>query len=362
MTGQIRTFTRTFYPTSSQQSVGEAFVTFIQYFDNHPSFQRIASNFGISGQGFGNTFLFSGSVGEEAFAIYRAVSSSIQYDVSFYWSYNFYSLNRWTDPSINYGLGMQLAWHSSSQPWSGTSTNTGADVFTTNNKPWKSGSVVLPRINGSGGATVTNKNGVLKIIDSSLTTNNLWQLTIIGDDDTTHAFFQNASENGQGSAQKFITFGKYTPYTSSYTLPLVAYSVETFDSTTAIGSTSDGDVSSTANGGLSYTTSSDCRSFKINFPIYAPERTPRVATNLLNETNKRAYIYPVSLTTYEAGHYNLVGVLSGVYVSSQNAFGNIQDVSRSFVTIKMPSLNINNLCIVLPFSGSADFFLRGAFE
>lgn len=362
MTGQIRTWTRNFTSTGSQQSVMESFVTFVEYFNSHPNFQQIASNYGTGGQGFGNSYLFSGSCGEQAFAVYRAVSSSIIYDIAFTWSYNnTYTPTRWTDPSVNYGLGMQLAWHSSSQAWSGTTGNTGSDVFFTNNRPWKSGSIVFPRVNGSGGATATNKNGVLKIVDAELS-NNLWQITIIGDDDTTHAFFQNAQESQQGTADKLFSFGKYIPFTSSYTLPLMVMSYENFDNTATIGSTSDGNMTSTRNGGLSYTSASDCRSFRINFPIYAPERTPRIAKLILNEENTRAYIYPIVLTSFETSHYNMVGILSGVYVTATNVFGNIQDVSRSFVGVKMPNGNINNLSLILPFTGSTDFFLKGTFE
>lgn len=362
MAGQIRTLTRIFEAESSPGGNQEVHTTICQYFDNHPGFQRIASNFGTSGQGFKSSKYFSGSSGENAWAVYRAASGSIKYDVSFVWSWNEnYTVNTWT-AGTPYGVGMSLAWHSSSASWNGTTGNLGSDTFLTSSKPWKASSVVFPRTNETGGAFATNKNCVAKIVDSTLQTG-LWQMTMIGDDDFTYGFLQSADLALVGDARLFFCFGKYTPLTSSYNLPLVVFTSYTIAPQVTTGDTSLSENGGLQNGGISYTTVSGVRSFQLNYPLKAGRRAPRPARDLYgNSENRLAYIYPVTLYSYETSHYHQLGTIPGFYACAGNAFGNIQDVSRSYLSLKIENPTGNNCSFVLPFTGSSDFFLRGTFE
>lgn len=359
MAGPLRTITRIFEPTSFPNGNRELHSIFVSYFDGHPGFQRIASNYGTSGTGLSGSFVFSGSSGENAWVVYRAVSSSIPYDIAFVWSYyDVYASNTWTE-STNYGFGFSMAWHPSLQAWSGSVNNNGLDTFFTADKPWKSGSIVFPRANGSGGTYVTNKNCVLKPYGDSIENDQIWQLTIIGDNDATFAFLQNSDQNLIGDARYFFAFGQYTPLSSSFNLPLFCLSFEDLNKNNDIGSTANGQVAYNANGGISYSTTSDVRTFRVEYPQYASRKAPRPAASLFPIGNNITYKFPINLISWESGHYHHVGILSGCFVVPANAFGNLQDISRSYVSLK-PKMT-GNVCLLLPFSGSADFFLKGSF-
>lgn len=362
MPGPIRTLTRTFHPASTTECHAEVFATYAQYFDTHPGFSRIACKYGTDGGGRRGPLFFSGSTGEQAFAIYRTVSSSIPYDISICWSYNTnYTANTWTG-AATYGFGIMMAYHSSSAAWSGSINDNGNDAFFTNSRPWKTGSIVLPRGNSTGGTWATNMNAPFKPI-GSLNPDQLWQLTIIGDNETTYAFMQTADEAIIGDSKIFTMFGTYTPLTSAYTLPLVMYGCNTVIPDSDFGSTTD-DTISTPGGGITYLAVSGSKIGRLSFVKYAPRRPPRPAQLIYSDigSNQHSYKFPIILRTYETGHYHQVGVLSGVYAVAASAFGNIQDVSRSMVTMKIANATSNNLAFALPFSGSTDFFLRGTFE
>lgn len=359
MAGPLRTLTRIFEPTTLIEGNRELHATFISYFDSHPGFQRIASNFGTSGTGLSGSFVFTGSSGENAWAIYRTLSSSIPYDIAFVWAYNNpYVTNTWID-GTNWGFGFAMAWHSSSQAWSGSVNNNGSDAFFTASRPWKTGSIVFPRANGPGGTYQTNQNCVMKPFAASITNNNVWQLTIVGDNDNTHAFLQNADESLLGDAKYFFAFGQYLPITSSMNLPLFCFAFNILNEANDIGSTTSGEVGN-QNGGLSYTTSSNVRTFRMNYPENSPRKAPRPAPAFFGNGNSRAYRFPINLMAWEDAHYQTVGVFSGCFVAGANAFGNIQDVSRSYVSFKPNTTS--KVCFLLSYSGSTDFFLRGAFE
>lgn len=365
MPGPIRTLTRAFQPVDVNQGHAEVFSTFVQYFDSHPGFDRIASKYGTNGGGLKAPLFFSGSSGEQAFAIYRAMSSSITYDLSFVWSYNNnYSANTWTGAQT-YGFGVMMAFHSSSAAWSGSVNNNGSDAFFTNSKPWKAGSVVFPRGNNSGGTWATNMNAPLKAISSGIQYDELWQMTIIGDNETTYAFLQTADQAVIGDARHLMLFGTYLPLTSAYNLPLVMLAASAMDPTADFGSTTDDGLASNQNGAISYVSGTGSKICRISFLQNAARRPPRPAEIIYSSIggNTHAYKFPVVLRSYEASHYHQLGVLSGVFAVAASAFGNIQDVSRSMVTMKINNaVNSRNLSFAFPFSGSTDFFLRGTFE
>lgn len=363
MAGQIRTLTRVVQPTTNDDGAREIFATIVQYFNEHPNFQRIASKYGTNGTGLGSALLFSGSSGEQAFAVFRTLSSSVTYDVSVCWSWTTnYTVGTWTGTQT-YGAGLMLAFHSSSAAWSGSVNNNGNDAFFTSSKPWKAGSIVFPRGNSTGGTWATNMNAPLKMGD--LTVNQLWQLTVLGDDETTYMFAQSADASLIGDARHFWAFGKYAPLTSSYNLPLFMLGAYTLDPIFDIGNPTNETIASYQNGGIAYVSGTGTKTFRLSYLLNAPRRAPRPAEILYGSigNNYRSYGFPVQLSSYESGHYHQLGILSGVYVVGASAFGNLQDVSRSLVTFKIENnSNSRNISLALPFSGSIDFFLRGAFE
>lgn len=362
MPGPLRTFSNVFQPANSADYNRELHAGVVKYFDAHSGFQRIASNYGVttgvSGSGLSGSFAYISASAENTFVVYRTVSSSVPYDMAFVWSYNNnYATNTWT-AQTTFGIGMSMAYHPSGA-WSGSVGNTGTDTFFSASTPWRSGSFVMPRANVTGGTTPTTKNSLLKIMPSAAPTG-LFQFYILGDNETTYMWLQGADSSLIGDVNCFTAFGTYQPLTASYNLPLFGFSCVNLPASTLMGQTLAIDPGSPAPGGMSYTTASDFRSFKIDYPIYAAKRAPRPAPSLL-AANSKAYGFPLSLSTFEAGHYHNVGILSGVYAVAGNAFGNIQDVSRSFVSIKITNAP-QNVSFLLPFSGSTDFFLKGTFE
>jgi len=362
MPGPIRTFSNTFLveTLSTDQNIDrEVFSSINSYFERHPGFTRIASNFGTSGTGLSGSFAYVSRSGENAWSIYRTLSSSVPYDISFVWSQAVnYTPNTWTNLST-FGLGMSLAHHVSGA-WSGSVGNVGTDTFTLASNPWRSGSFVMPRANAQFGATAINKNSVMKLI-SSVIANQIYQVFIVGDNETTYFWLQNGSQTQVGDTICFAAFGTYTPITSSFNLPLFGFSASSLESNVIIGSLTASNIGFTGNsGGASYTTNSDFRSFILNYPNFAPRQAPRVSPDLSSIANTRALAFPISISTFDSGHFQNVGFLSGVYAVAGNAFGNIQDVSRSFVSFKIRNTP-SQLSFLLPFSGSTDFFLKGTY-
>jgi len=366
MPGPIRTFTRLFEPTDAVISERELFTTFVQYYDRHPNFTRIASNYGTNGTGLENSYFFSGSSGEQAFVIFRSVSSSKNYDIALMWSYNSnYTAGTWTG-NQTFGAGIMMAWHSSSAAWSGSVNNNGTDAFLTSSRPWKTGSVVFPRANSVGGTWATNQNAPLKLVSTVLSLNDLWQVTVIGDDETTYAFAQSADASIIGDSRYFWAWGTYTPLTSAYNLPLFMYCGSSVRPEVNFGEINDERINSPPfNGGVAYISGSDVgsRTGRLSSLLNAPRRAPRPASILMDGVNDRSYGFPILLSSYESGHYHQLGVLSGVLAIGASAFGNLQDVSRSYVTFKIENTtNSRNFSFALPYSGSIDYFLRGTFE
>lgn len=359
MPGPLRTFSNAFVPDTSANFCREIHAGLNTYFERHPGFTRIASNYGTSGTGLSGSYAFVSQSGENAWSIFRAVSSSIPYDIALVWSYSAnYITNTWTSASP-FGIGLALAYHPSGA-WSGSVGNNGTDTFFSASTPWRSGSIVCPRPNAVGGTTPITKNSVLKVAPSAIGTN-LIQFYVVGDNETTYTWIQNAEASIIGDVTSFCAFGTYTPFTSSYNLPLFGFSTTNMTPSVLIGNLTASEPGSTNNsGGVTYDTTSDFRSFYINFPLNAPKKAPRPAPELGGTSNSKAFAFPVSINGFEAGHHHQLGILSGVYVVAGNAFGNIQDVSRSFVSIK-PALT-QNFSFLLPYSGSTDFFLKGTFE
>lgn len=178
------------------QRTHNMFLHVSEFFDTHPGFLRIAS---------------SGS-GEESFRVWRAVSSSIPFDVIFKWSYN----DIWTFWNINsnYGLGFVVGYHPSGEAWAGTTNNDGNDTKPTS--PFKSQSIVYGRPNAAGGDYFNNKNYFVTFTEGSFTYDT--GIVCSGDNDS---FFFGIDIDNDGDCDGIVCFEKYNPSNNAYNLPFV---------------------------------------------------------------------------------------------------------------------------------------------
>lgn len=195
-------------PAQNRDIFGEA----VKFFDSIPSWQRIASQSGSAGTGLGTTG-DPNPAGEEAWAVWRALSSSQPFDVIMKWSWSsFYASNQLEIGSSNYGVGLAIAFHSSSAPWNGTTNNNLADVITTPGEPWKSGSVIFPRQNEQNGSNATEGDRqYVAAISIDPTTH---RMICVGDNDW---FFIHLSQSSNDT--RWFYFGPYIPLTTSYSEP-----------------------------------------------------------------------------------------------------------------------------------------------
>ena len=192
----------------------------LTYYNNHPDYRLIAWNSGSVGGGFDPRY-GSNPVRENSFFIYRAVSSSTPYDIAIKVATGSYDTgrNEWKTVSDT-GLAVGITWHSSGEAWQGTTNNDGSDRFTDPGKPWKSGSLSVLRINGVGGLLQTKKNGLFQL--ASPTQQDVANIAITGDKDYTYIHIAQLREPYVGvGTPTSCYFGTYTPFSSSYNVPLV---------------------------------------------------------------------------------------------------------------------------------------------
>ena len=194
--------------------------TILSYYETHPGFQRIAWNSGSVGGGLDPAYGTS-PVKENSWFIYRAVSSSVIYDVAIKVATGAYDTgqNAWRT-NTDTGLGIGISWHSSSAAWQGTTANNGSDAFTDPGKPWKSGSITGQRINGISGSLVVSKSGLVQLLVAAV--NDVINVAVTGDNDYTiiHAAPDRHAFTGGSPAGRTLYFGTYTAFSSSYDLPL----------------------------------------------------------------------------------------------------------------------------------------------
>lgn len=205
------------------QSGQYVFSKIIKHFDSHYSYQRIASFYGKreNSNGLGFEAVIPYRVGDGAFAVYRTLNAQITYDIVFCLNY----LNVWPSGAftINGGItsaiGVQIAFHSSSQAWNGSATNNGTDNFLTNSvQPWKSGSLVFPRSNASDGAFAATRADTIMIYDHTGFAYNS-QIIISTDDEGT--FIGKIDGENQNKIKIPIYFGGYNKLSGSgYNVPL----------------------------------------------------------------------------------------------------------------------------------------------
>lgn len=269
------------------------FAAIAEYFDTHPNFTRIASDFD-GGPGFGVTNGVSES-NENAWGVWRAQSASIAYDVACKWSYSQFWDDDWQVAS-DFGVGIVVAFHSSSEAWNGTTNNDGTDSFSTS--PWKSGSMACPRVNGPGGSEHSNRRAMMSLNQG---TSAPQRMHIAGDDDTTIIALD---QDNDGDIERLMVLGTYTPVTAAFDVPLMMWACDNIDVDTTYGNTS---LTLTDDGGVVARQADDVRSFRLDFDQYLAGGpgsfgAPGSSSYALESA-------PPQLYTYEAGFYRLVGSL-----------------------------------------------------
>lgn len=188
----------------------------VKVLDSAPGWQRIASNYGTGGTGLDATGQANPS-GEEAWAVWRNVSGSTAHDVAIKWSWtNFYTAGQFEGGASNWGVGLSVAFHSSSQAWNGSTNNNGSDTFPSG-QPWKSGSLVFPRQNASGGVHQTEGDReYMGLFSLSLAQGNM--ISVVDNDNIFFAYNDTNVSNSAGTHETVFYFGKYTPESGSNVL------------------------------------------------------------------------------------------------------------------------------------------------
>lgn len=197
----------------------------VKVFDAAPGWERIASNYGSGGTGLEATGQANPS-GEQAWAVWRNVSGSVAHDVAIKWSWSsFYSAGEFEGGSSNWGVGLTVAFHSSSQAWNGTTSNNGTDTFPSG-QPWKSGSLIFPRQNASGGIHQTEGDReYMGLFSLSLAQGNM--ISAVDNDNIFFAYNDTNVSNSAGSHETIFYFGRYIPESgSNVTFPYIYFCEE----------------------------------------------------------------------------------------------------------------------------------------
>lgn len=224
MAGIINIFTAsTGYPSTTEEAAQYWFHYNSKFFDAHPAYTRIASYYGIGGTGF-DTPTGTNPSGDNRWGVWRNASAQDPYDVLISAAS--------TNPSnanpsgslcflsnIQFlGIGISVAWHSSTVAWNGTTGNIGNDRFTTT--PWKSGSVIFPSYNSANGPASGSKNVLQTFADGGLWFNETANIGLIADNDN-FTMLTKLELTDVSTLTRFISFERYTPLTNSIDLPYI---------------------------------------------------------------------------------------------------------------------------------------------
>jgi hypothetical protein len=300
--------------------------TILSYYETHPGFQRIAWNSGSVGGGLDPQYGAS-PVKENAWFVYRAVSSSTVYDVAIKVATGAYDTgqNAWkTDTDT--GLAIGISWHSSSASWQGTTANNGSDAFSDAGKPWKSGSITGQRINGTSGTHVTTKNGLVRLLGPSIGTS--VNVAVTGDNDYTiiHAAPNRDGFLSSTDLRRTLYYGTYTAFSSSYSIPLCVAELSVL---TDYESGASNTTTTTYGGGLVYTSSIGTIQFGLcgtGVPVQNNVVDPSLATHEMSSVVNENPV--VAITSYTVGSEDypslettvkLYGRLKGIGTVSYNA-------------------------------------------
>ena len=214
------------------------FATVVRALESHPDWLRIAWYKGYNGTGLTGRFREPGASGPGAFAVYRAINTSNNkpFDFVISWSDNFVvnpqPNGRWTNNGDT-GVGIAMAYHTSSVAWGGTTLNDGTDSFDTSsiNQPWKDNSFVFPRDNGVDGSNQITRN----TLTSGLFTNPIsfppGSIYSLVGTITNNSIIIAQSGNGRTTLNNFVYVGNYQPITSSIVAPFVMLSALSLSNT-----------------------------------------------------------------------------------------------------------------------------------
>lgn len=365
------------------------------FFDQHIGYQRIASFYGINGTG-----LNVNELGDMAWVVYRAVSTSVvtgaplparnvppfefaitmNYEsnpatnVSGVWQFTTASGTTLTN---RIGVYYSLAYHSSGIAWSGSVNNDGQDSFD-GITPWKTGSFVFPRQNGLSASAETTRNycAPMHILN---TLNPTYQIFFIADNDSI-LIPSNAVVGPTNSACRQISmWGAYIPFNSYIDLPLFCYSVidqtndnlmgiETFigdldNQSVNFGGTQWGGINFTSESALWYPQSAAPGSGVVWNPGSWTYRTGQVYYEEIMETARfnivdgNAFEFPVSLLLDDAtagGYQGNLGYLPFVrWINSA-----VIKFDRTDKRLVMEQDTASPMMFTIPYTGN--LFLSGA--
>jgi hypothetical protein len=198
----------------------------VDFFDSHSDYQRIASYYGVSGLGF-QASSGSNTSGENCWAVWKMINGTEPWFLWIGSTFDSVGFPTTTNPSGSHryncstapneaGLGVILAWHSSSNAWNGSSNNNGRDSFATSSM-WKSGSVILPHVNSPWGACSSSRDCAVNIFSSNFFTTGYGTITA---DSNYIMMFLSSSTIAQVNG---MTFTRFTPATASFDLPYVLF-------------------------------------------------------------------------------------------------------------------------------------------
>lgn len=269
----------------------------VKVLDAAPGWQRIASNYGSGGTGLEATGQANPS-GEQAWAVWRNVSGTVAHDVAIKWSWSsFYSAGEFEGGSSNWGVGLTVAFHSSSQAWNGTTNNNGSDTFSSG-QPWKSGSLIFPRQNASGGVHQTEGDReYMGLFSLSLGQGNM--ISVVDNDNIFFAYNDDNLSQSSGNHETIFYFGRYIAESESeVTFPYVYYANQVgntqFQTLTTFGGTAESDNNS--HGG-SFISSSvpNVATFQLTYDISSRSRE----ISLVDSTGSIITEYPIYLRLAE---------------------------------------------------------------
>lgn len=358
MAGEIRRSLRNQITSSgSPDRLRDMFTHIFTFFEDHPSFTRIASYYGENGTGFGFSNA-SDESGENAWVIWRNTGGAQPYDMAWRWSFNSFSTSgvsgSWSVGSSNWGVAVAVAFHSSSASFAGTTNNNGQDSFN-NSNPWKSGSLVFPTQNMAGGSEQTEQR-YAALVDNS-PGSGTGEISIVGDDDGWVIVWDQESDNDIDS---HAVFERYVPFVSGTSHPYFMSCDDASDAmlqNTAIGSYSDtngpnGGVSvglentnedHTKNGGVFIGVSSYANMYKPPIPL----------SNSIGEIYEWPYIIGVIDNKFgdraPVGYLNLVRTTYPVLTSSDLINSGAEDLR-----IVQRTASTGHPSMTIPWTGSVE--------
>jgi len=317
------------FPVVGQQFYKHAFGALANYYDQHPGFQRIASNYGyentymfVSGSGLGTMRDWTQNPWDGCWGVWRAVSASMQYDVVVIASdvtpINNYGTSPWQPENLGSGIGIYaVAAYHPSGAWNGTIANNGKDTFTT---PWKSGSLTTVRCNALDGGN-TNLDATVRLTDvvGQFSTDNVaMDIFITGDNETTYIAISNLR---LGATYNFnlAVIGKYKAFDSSFDLPLCLLKLGG-DYRSAYRGITIGEIAANSGGGGLITKTTDIKPhrLRLEYPDF-----------ILTDASKQSRVFDEDrfwefgnkLYSYEPGQMKLVGTLSHLRFGAFSAGG-----------------------------------------